>query len=160
MAKRLTDKQKKKIIADYVECQNYSAVARKYKISATTVKKTIVNDKESVRKCDLKKEENTKDMLDYLESKKESAMNFIDLALAEMMKEEKLERTGIQALATSVGIIVDKFTGTRDKIELIKAQTKAASAKIDEDVEEIESDGFIEALNGSAKEDWEDYGEE
>lgn len=42
------------------------------------------------------------------------------------------------------------------KIELIKAQTKAASAKIDEDVEEMESDGFMEALNGSAKEDWED----
>ena len=42
------------------------------------------------------------------------------------------------------------------KIELIKAQAKATKAKIDDEVEEIESDGFIEALNGSAKEDWED----
>lgn len=122
MAKHLTDKQKKKIIADYIECQNYSSVARKYKISATTVKKIIINDKESVRKCDLKKEENTKDMLDYMESKKESAMKFIDLALTEMMKEEKLERTGVQALATSIGIIVDKFSP--------KEQVKSENEKV------------------------------
>lgn len=109
MAKRLTDKQKKKIIADYVECQNYSAVARKYKISDATVRRIVNNDEEITRKVEHKKEENTKDMIEYMDSKKQDAMAFIDLALKEMMKEEKLERSGIQALATSIGIIVDKF---------------------------------------------------
>lgn len=109
MANRLTDKQKKKIIADYVECENYSAVSRKYKISATTVKKLVLSDKESVRKCEHKKEKNSQDMLNYMETKKVDAMSFIDLALKEMMKEEKLERSSIQALATSIGIIIDKF---------------------------------------------------
>lgn len=110
MAKRLTDKQKKKIIADYVECQNYSAVARKYKISDATVRRIVNNDEEITRKVEHKKEENTKDMIEYMDSKKQDAMAFIDLALKEMMKEEKLERSGIQALATSIGIIVDKFS--------------------------------------------------
>lgn len=110
MAKRLTDKQKKKIIADYVECQNYSAVARKYKISVNTVKNIINKNEEVARKCKYKKEENSKDMLEYMDSKKQDAMKFIDLALSEMMKNEKLERSSIQALATSIGIIVDKFS--------------------------------------------------
>lgn len=110
MAKHLTDKQKKNIIADYVECQNYSAVARKYKISDATVRRIVNNDEEITRKVEHKKEENTKDMIEYMDSKKQDAMTFIDLALKEMMKEEKLERSGIQALATSIGIIVDKFS--------------------------------------------------
>lgn len=40
------------------------------------------------------------------------------------------------------------------KIDLIKAQTKKIT--IDDEKEEIEDDGFLEALNASAKEDWED----
>ena len=110
MAKHLTDKQKKKIIVDYVECQNYSAVARKYKISDATVRRIVSNDKETTKKVEHKKEENSKDMIEYMNSKKQDAMKFIDLALNEMMKDEKLERSSIQALATSIGIIVDKFS--------------------------------------------------
>lgn len=40
------------------------------------------------------------------------------------------------------------------KIDLIKAQTKKIA--IDDEKEEIEDDGFLDALNASAKEDWED----
>ncbi len=42
----------------------------------------------------------------------------------------------------------------RAKIDLIKAQTKKIT--IDDEKEEIEDDGFLDALNASAKEDWED----
>lgn len=149
MAKRLTDKEKKKIIADYVECQNYSAVARKYKVSVNTVKNIISSSDEFARKCKQKKDENSKDMLDYMDTKKQDAMTFIDLALSEMMKKEKLERSSVQALATSIGIVVDKFTGTRDKIKLIKAQT-AKVAGIQEEIEDTsETD---ELIYGTTKE--------
>ena len=40
------------------------------------------------------------------------------------------------------------------KIDLIKAQTKKIT--IDDEKEEIEDDGVLDALNASAKEDWED----
>ena len=39
MAKHLTDAKKKQIIADYVECGNYSEVARKHKVSKDTVRR-------------------------------------------------------------------------------------------------------------------------
>lgn len=42
----------------------------------------------------------------------------------------------------------------RAKIDLIKAQTRKIA--IDDEKEEIEDDGFLETLNASAKEDWED----
>lgn len=42
----------------------------------------------------------------------------------------------------------------RAKIDLIKAQTRKIA--IDDEKEEIEDDGFLDALNASAKEDWED----
>ena len=42
----------------------------------------------------------------------------------------------------------------RAKIDLIKAQTRKIT--IDHEQEEIIDDGFLEALNASAKEDWED----
>lgn len=38
MASRLTDKQKKKIIADYVESGSYRATAKKFGVSDNTVK--------------------------------------------------------------------------------------------------------------------------
>lgn len=111
MSKHLTDAKKKRIIADYVECGNYSAVARKHKVSKDTVRRLAMKD-DIVQKAKEKKEQNTKDMLAYMDSKKTDAMNFIDLALSEMMKPEKLERSSVQALATSIGIIIDKFSPT------------------------------------------------
>lgn len=114
MAKRLSDLKKKKIIADYVECGNYSAVARKHKVSKDTVRR-LARQKDIVQKAQEKKEQNTKDMLEYMDSKKQDAMKFIDLALNEMMKPEKLAKSGTRDLATSIGIIVDKFTPKEEK---------------------------------------------
>lgn len=42
------------------------------------------------------------------------------------------------------------------KIELLKAQIKSIVSKNDEVEEEYEDDGFLDALNSSVKEDWED----
>ena len=53
---RLTDKERKQIIAEYVDCQSYNEVAKKHKISATTVKKWVLKDTESVKKCEQKKQ--------------------------------------------------------------------------------------------------------
>ena len=42
MAARLTDKQKKEIIADYVECGSYNATAKKNGVSVNTDRKSVV----------------------------------------------------------------------------------------------------------------------
>jgi hypothetical protein len=125
MAARLTDMQKKQIIADYVELGSYNAVAKKHRVSATTVKKLVIADAQSVRKCEHKKEQNTLDMLAYMDSRKASAQEFIDLALESIKDPRKLDKAGLQSIATALGIIVDKFIQTapeRDSDTMKKAR--------------------------------------
>lgn len=110
MAKHLTDKQKKKIIADYIECENYSAVARKYKVAPNTIRRICKSNHETAKKVRQKKEDNTRNILEHLEEKRADVCELIDLVLEEMKNPEKIKRTGLQALATSLGIVIDKFT--------------------------------------------------
>ena len=109
MAKHLTDAKKKQIIADYVECGNYSEVARKHKVSKDTVRR-LSNRTDILQKAQEKKEQNTKDMLEYLDQKRDTAFKFIDKAFEEMCKEEKIEKTSIINLATAIGIVIDKYS--------------------------------------------------
>ena len=76
-ARRLTDKQKKKIVADYVQLQSYRAAAKLNDVSDATVKKVVKEDPESARLCAQKKRENSKDMLSYMESKQGEAHHSI-----------------------------------------------------------------------------------
>ena len=109
MAKHLTDAKKKQIIADYVECGNYSEVARKHKVSKDTVRR-LSNRTDIVKKAQEKKEQNTKDMLEYLDQKRDTAFKFIDKAFEEMCKDEKIKKTSIINLATAIGIVIDKYS--------------------------------------------------
>ena len=61
MAAQLTDRQKKKILADYVQTNNYCATAKINGVSATTVKNLVRANADIVEKCEQKKEENTID---------------------------------------------------------------------------------------------------
>ncbi len=56
MAARLTDFQKKKIIADYVELGSYNAVAKINGVADTTVKRIVNADAEMQRNAEQKKE--------------------------------------------------------------------------------------------------------
>ena len=47
----------------------------------------------------------------------------------------------------------------RAKIDLIKAQTQNITGGNDEEIEDAD-DGFMEALNGTVEEDWDDYEKE
>ena len=107
---KLTDKQKKKIIADYVECQNYSAVARRFKVSRTTVQRVVAADNELCEKVQNKKDENTQSILDYMDSKSEDVKEIIGLLLSDLKDEGKRKRAGLMQTATTLGIVIDKFT--------------------------------------------------
>ena len=107
---KLTDRQKKKIIADYVDNGNYSETARLNNVSDMTVKRLVKNNEDVFKKVEQKKEENTKDMLSYLESKKEDKKRVIDLCFRAL--EDKLATpdmfTSVKDIVTVYGIIVDK----------------------------------------------------
>ena len=109
---KLTDKQKKKIIADYVETQNYSEVARMNGVSDKTVKRIIDNENnvDVVEKVEQKKQENTQSTIEYMQTQHESKKRILDKILKAI--EEKADNidmfTNIKDLATAYGIILDK----------------------------------------------------
>lgn len=107
---KLTDKQKKKIIADYVDNGNYSETARINGVNKSTVQRLISKNQEVQQKAQEKKEENTQDMLQYLESKKEDKKRVIELCFKAL--EDKLASpdmfTSIRDIAMVYGILVDK----------------------------------------------------
>lgn len=107
---KLTDKQKKKIIADYVDNGNYSETARINNTTDTTVRTIIKDNKDmALEKMEQKKQQNTKDILEYMEETKEKRKKVIDLCLEKM--EERLnkdELMNIKDIATAYGVLVDK----------------------------------------------------
>lgn len=110
MAARLTDKQKKKIIADYVQLGSYNAVSKIHGISATTVKNVVLKSADIVEKCEQKKEENTADILDYMERQRDDVCKVLGICLSELKKAERYEKTPPQQIATTMAILIDKYT--------------------------------------------------
>ena len=64
MAARLTDRQKKKIVADYVQLGSYNAVAKLNGVSDKTVRNIVLKNPDISEKYEQKKEENTADILE------------------------------------------------------------------------------------------------
>ena len=117
MAKRLTDKQRKKIIADYVELGSYNAVAKKHNVSHNTVRKIVSADEESVKKCEQKKEENAKSILDHMESKRDVVNEIISKGLEVLNSPEKLKEATPSQITTALGTLIDKFTPVDHRAE-------------------------------------------
>lgn len=118
---KLTDKKKKLIIADYIECGNYSEVARKHKVSDTTVRKLVKSDKNCLEKIEQKKEENTQDVLEYMDTLKDRKKKIVEKLLKAIEdKADNLDSfTNIKDVASAYGIIIDKEL----KLKEIKNQT-------------------------------------
>ena len=115
MAAHLSDRTKKKIIREYVDGASSRKLAEKYKVSSTTILRVVKSDPKLAQKVAQKKEQNTLDMLAYLDTRTKNAQEFIDLALEAIKDPEKIDRASVQTLATAVGIIIDKFTQTSKK---------------------------------------------
>lgn len=110
MAARLTDKQKKKIVADYLETESYNATAKINGVADTTVKRVVEECRGFKRKAEQKKKQNTLDMLAFMDSRKEKMQEAIDLHLQALTDQQKIDSAGLSQIATSFGIIVDKAT--------------------------------------------------
>lgn len=114
-AQRLTDKQKKKIIADYVQLQNYTKTAKLNDVAESTVRKIVKNNPDCANQCDIKKEQNTQDMLSYMDSKKKRVQDIIDVYLGVLTDPEKLEAATLQQITTALGTLIDKWTVIDDR---------------------------------------------
>lgn len=110
MAARLTDRQKKKILADYVQTNNYCATAKLNKVSANTVKKIVQTNADIAEKLIRKKEENTADILTYMESQRDVVCQIIGKGLAVLNDPAKLAEATPSQITTAIGTLIDKWT--------------------------------------------------
>ena len=110
MAAKFDDKKRKQIIADYIELESISAVARLHECSRTAVRNIVNSSSDIDSLFQEKKEQNTKDVLAHMEKRTEDACNVIDVFLDALKDKERLRRANILQIATAMGIVIDKFT--------------------------------------------------
>jgi hypothetical protein len=132
-AKRLTDKQKKKIVADYVQLQSYARASKLNDVAESTVRKIVKDNPKCADLCAQKKEQNTQDMLSYLGSKSVEAQDLLGLYLKAMADPDKIAEATLPQLSTAFGTIVDKFAMLGDQNSI-----------------EVPDDGLVEALSAAA----------
>ena len=109
MAARLTDKQKKKIIADYVQLGSYRAAAKKNGVSADSVKRAFDSLHGFAQKAANKKEENTADILAYMQENRDRVCGLITLGLDALPEKIKNAKTATE-ITTALGTLIDKWT--------------------------------------------------
>ena len=139
MAARLTDRQKKKIVADYLELGSYRSTAKKNNVADGTVKRIVLGCSDFEQKIAQKKEENTADILAYMESKRGVVCEIIEKGLAALNSAEKLADASPAQITTALGTLIDKWAtvsgGPADT-----AKEDELSKSLREMAEELESD--------------------
>ena len=114
MAARLTDKKKKEIIADYIQLGSYNAVAKLHGVSKDTVKRVVQSCEDFAQKAQQKKEENTADILAFMEKNKDKVCSIIELYLDELLNVQQFEKVTPNQLTTAIGTLIDKWVATKD----------------------------------------------
>lgn len=109
MAARVTDRQKKKIVADYLETQSVNTTAKRNSVSWGTVKRVLEESGDIAKKIEQKKAENTADILDYMESQREKVCELIDMGLEALPEKIQNARTATE-ITTALGTLIDKWT--------------------------------------------------
>lgn len=111
MAARLTDKQKKKIVADYARLESYNAAARLNGVSHNTVRRIVEEMTDFADKVTQKKEQNTTDILAYMESQKDKVCEIISVYLNALPDLDRFDKVTPNQLTTAMGTLIDKWTG-------------------------------------------------
>ena len=100
-------------------------------------------------------------MLAYMEKRKKEAQGVIDDYLKALADPNKIEMAKLSEVATAMGIVIDKFVNTPIKNQLDRQKLELEIVKLESQVkdsqpEEEAEDNFMDALNGTAAEVWEE----
>lgn len=109
MAARLTDRQKKKIVADYVTTQSMNAAAKLNGVSWGTARRVIEESGDIEKELERKKEENSADILAYMESQKKIVCEIIGKGLIALNDPDKLANAPPSQITTALGTLIDKW---------------------------------------------------
>lgn len=138
MAARLTDRQKKKIVADYLDTQSINLAAKRNGVSWDSAKKAIEEAGEIEKKLKAKKEQNTADIIAYMESKRQAVCDIIEVGLKVLPQKIQDARTASE-VTTALGTLIDKFTAF-GSLPGDTAKEDELSKSLREMAEELESD--------------------
>ncbi len=111
MAARLTDKQKKQLVADYMVLESYRAVARLHGVSADSVKRAVEQSGEFVQKAARKKEDDAGSVLTYMGDNTKLVCEIIGRGLSALLDDNKLKEATPSQITTMIGTLIDKWTG-------------------------------------------------
>ena len=139
MAARLTDKRKKKIIADYLETESYNATAKKNGVCGQTVRRVIEESQNITEKFKEKKEQNDADILAYMESQRSLVCEIIQKGLNALNSPEKLADATPAQITTALGTLIDKWTNQAIANE--KREPDELSKSLEQLGKELKSDG-------------------
>lgn len=115
MAARLTDRKKKKILADYLESGSYRATAKKNGVSDSTVKRVVKGSSDFEQKAAQKKEEVAADVLAYMDAHKDLVCSFIGKGLEMLNDPDKLATANLSQITTAMGTVIDKWALLQEK---------------------------------------------
>ena len=138
MSARLTDKQKKKIVADYMETQSINSAAKCNGVSWDSAKKAVEEAGEIEKKLEEKKNQNTADIIAYMESKRQAVCDIIEVGLKVLPQKIQDARTASE-VTTALGTLIDKFTAF-GSLPGDTAKEDDLSKSLREMAEELESD--------------------
>ena len=136
---RIKDKTRKAIIADRACGESIRAIAKKHAVSTTSVQRIIRESPELTQLVTQKKEENTADILAYMESKRGVVCEIIDKGLAALNSPDKLAEASPSQITTALGTLIDKFTAFGN-LPGDPAKEDGLSKSLREMAEELESD--------------------
>lgn len=104
---KLTDRQRKQIIAEYASGDiSQRELAERYQVTQKTISK-ILSTEEVRQKVSLKKEENTRSMLEFLDEQKSTAQSLMQKLLK--ASEEDIEKASLRDKMGALKILSEVF---------------------------------------------------
>lgn len=133
---KLTDRQRKQIIAEYASGDiSQRELAERYQVTQKTISK-ILSTEEVRQKVLLKKEENTRSMLEFLDEQKSTAQSLMQKLLK--ASEEDIEKASLRDKMGALKILSEVFaprkgdeTGTAENGAKVIVQIGDCSGKDD-----------------------------
>lgn len=110
MAARLTDNQPLFSFAAYLELGSYNATAKRNGVANHTVKRIVLGVPEIADKIQQKKDENTADIMAYMEKQRGVVCEIIGKGLKALNSPEKLAEATPAQITTAIGTLIDKWT--------------------------------------------------
>ena len=124
MAARITEVRRKKILADYLETENYRETGRRNGVSDVTVRKLVMENSDFKRAIEAKKEHDEADIIAYMDSNRDKVCKIIALGLDALADPEKLRGATPAQITTALGTLIDKWL-------LLKNPQSGGTAKIE-----------------------------